>query len=267
MKLEDARPLTDRDRALAERWFWPVRKYALRICQGRPRYRDDFVSDAIMVMIVCIQTYDKSRCPEFEKFLFWSIRNYLWNSRRGDIRHTRDLARMVSVTIMKKHHRTTEDARREPNALDRMEGRELDPARAVEGRIDTHTYLRNHLVWCYRTFWRIQRRKNGTLAKTWIELGFPAWEYDAKDKSMNKKKVKDSDLAETCERLRVLSDSPQWLRELADVMERESSSAQEVIDAARAAVVLVPDGPQKARLANAIAAHESEIKSSSEQSS
>lgn len=262
MKLDDARPLTDRERALAERWFWPVRKYALRICQGKPRYRDDFVSDAIMVMIVCIQTYDESRCPGFEGFLFWSIKNYLWNSRRGDIRHTRDLARMVNVTIMRKHHRTTEDARGEPNALDRMEGRELDPARAVEGRIDTHTYLRNHLVWCYRTFWRIQRRKNGTLAKTWIELGFPAWEYGTKDDGMSKKKVKDSDLAETCERLRTIADSPQWLRELADVMEKESVRAQEVIDAGRAALVKLPAGPEWDRLNRALTALDNEVKSS-----
>lgn len=53
--------------------------------------------------------------------------------------------------------------------------------------------------------------------------------------------------------LRALAVSNAWCATLATIMEEESSIAQEVIDASRAALDSLPPGPERERLAAALA--------------
>lgn len=59
--------------------------------------------------------------------------------------------------------------------------------------------------------------------------------------------------------LRALAVSNAWCATLADITEQESAIAQEIIDAARAALESIPPGPERDRLAASLATLDSTI--------
>jgi hypothetical protein len=67
------------------------------------------------------------------------------------------------------------------------------------------------------------------------------------------------DPAGTAQWLRALAVSNAWCATLATIMEEESAVAQEVIDASRAALDSLPPGPERERLATALAALDATI--------